>query len=345
MTTYLFIYHSLIFSLCIRIAHITLPFLHDYQNLFCHIQADFNFDHLFNGCPRSHWSFATLISSLYHRACYFFLTFPDTFADQLKFRTLSKTYQDTYIYIYMSIYIYTCLYIYTDICVLSAKKSQLCTCPSARMTEMSLDRNSCVQVKFGSCVCVCVCLKSSVQAAKTKFRTCTYPSCKQVLLCNSRVQWCTLMYTICNSAYNYKIFHADYNHIYMGTFIDRTGALSWWKCHWPELKSAGLFPRNLFLNSLKKLNIVILTLTLWPINSGVLTSLLLPHLSSSLTDYLLSLNLLCRTKTDVQFMQGGPKAVWSIPYVSVVFFPSLKQNFIVYLSSSRPDCIFEIQQL
>ena len=39
------------------------------------------------------------------------------------------------------------------------------------------------------------------------------------------------------------------------------------------------------------LNIVTLTLTLWPINSGVLTSLLLPHLSSSLTDSLPSLNL------------------------------------------------------
>ena len=35
-----------------------------------------------------------------------------------------------------------------------------------------------------------------------------------------------------------------------------TGALSWGKCHWPDLKSAGLFPRNLFLNSLK--NIVFL---------------------------------------------------------------------------------------
>ena len=42
------------------------------------------------------------------------------------------------------------------------------------------------------------------------------------------------------------------------------------------------------------------------------------------------------------------KAVWSIPYVSVAFFPSLKQNFIAYRSSkvsSRPDCIFEIHQL
>ena len=28
-----------------------------------------------------------------------------------------------------------------------------------------------------------------------------------------------------------------------------------------------------------------------------------------------------------------------------IFFPSLKQNFISYRSSSRPDCIFEIHQL
>ena len=45
----------------------------------------------------------------------------------------------------------------------------------------------------------------------------------------------------------------------------------------------------------------------------------------------------------------GPKAVWSIPYVSVAaVFPSLKQNFIAYRSSKvswRPDCIFELHQL
>ena len=47
-------------------------------------------------------------------------------------------------------------------------------------------------------------------------------------------------------------------------------------------------------------------------------------------------------------MQDTPKAVWRIPYVSVVFFLSLKQNFIAYRSSkvsSRPDCIFENHQL
>ena len=47
-------------------------------------------------------------------------------------------------------------------------------------------------------------------------------------------------------------------------------------------------------------------------------------------------------------MQDGRKAVWSIPYVSVAFFPSLKHNFIAYCSSkvsSGPECIFEIDQL
>ena len=122
-----------------------------------------------------------------------------------------------------------------------------------------------------------------------------------------------------------------------------TVALSWWKCHWPDLKSAGLFPRNLFLKYLKTSTLV--TLTLWAITSGVLTSLLYPYLSSSLTDSLPSLNLLCHSKIDARFMQDASKAVWSIPYVSVAFFPSLEQNFIPYRSSSRPDCIFEIHQV
>ena len=59
------------------------------------------------------------------------------------------------------------------------------------------------------------------------------------------------------------------------------------------------------------------------------------------------LESLCHSKTDARFMQDGWKAVWSIPYVSVAFFPSLKQNFIAYRSSkvsSHPDCIFEIHQ-
>ena len=69
------------------------------------------------------------------------------------------------------------------------------------------------------------------------------------------------------------------------------------------------------------------------------------HISSSLKDSLPSLDLLCHSKTDARLMQHGPKAVWSIQYVSVAFFPSLKHNFFDYRSSkvsSRSDCIFEI---
>ena len=47
-------------------------------------------------------------------------------------------------------------------------------------------------------------------------------------------------------------------------------------------------------------------------------------------------------------MQDGLKAVWSIPYVFLAFFASLKHNFVAYRSSnasSRPDSIFEIHQL
>ena len=35
-------------------------------------------------------------------------------------------------------------------------------------------------------------------------------------------------------------------------------------------------------------------------------------------------------------MQDGRKAVWSIPYVSVAFFPSFKQNFIAYFLLKCP---------
>ena len=83
-------------------------------------------------------------------------------------------------------------------------------------------------------------------------------------------------------------------------------------------------------------------------NSGVLTSLLLPQLLSSLTDSLPSLNLLCHSKTDAWFMQDAPKAVWNISYAFQAFYPSLKQNSIAYRSSkvsSRPVCIVEIHQL
>ena len=69
------------------------------------------------------------------------------------------------------------------------------------------------------------------------------------------------------------------------------------------------------------------TLFILPINSDVLTSLLLPHLSSSLTDSLPFLNLLCHSKTDARFRQEDRKAVWSIPDVFCGIVSKFKIEF------------------
>ena len=126
-----------------------------------------------------------------------------------------------------------------------------------------------------------------------------------------------------------------------------TGALSWWKCHWSDLKNAGLqwiytwtplkpqhsYP-NHNPNSLANQLCCIGFLT-------PPTPLIIPHRLPAF------LESLCCSKTHARFLQDGRKAVWSIPYVSVAFFPSLKQKCIAYCSSkvsSRPDSIFEIHQ-
>ena len=72
------------------------------------------------------------------------------------------------------------------------------------------------------------------------------------------------------------------------------------------------------------------------------TPLIIPHRLPAFLESLIPLKNWCSILVD------GRKAVWSIPYVSVAFFPSLKHNFIAYRSSkvfSRPNCIFEIHQL
>ena len=43
-------------------------------------------------------------------------------------------------------------------------------------------------------------------------------------------------------------------------------------------------------------------------------------------------------------MQDAPKVVWGILYVSVTFFPSLKQNFIAYRSISYSNNLLHFQE-
>ena len=89
------------------------------------------------------------------------------------------------------------------------------------------------------------------------------------------------------------------------------------------------------------LNMVTLTLTLWLINSGVLTSLLLPHLLQTpclpWISYATQKLMLDACKIVQKQSEGLHTFLW-------VFFPSLKHNFIAY-RSSRPDCNFENHQL
>ena len=110
----------------------------------------------------------------------------------------------------------------------------------------------------------------------------------------------------------------------MGAFIDSTH-MKLFSCSWIIVCTVPTLTSNCALIvSIDTRQSLTVKFFIWPINSGVLTSLLLPHLSSSLTDSLLSLNLLCYSKTDARLMEDGPKGVWSIPYVSVVFFSKFK---------------------
>ena len=72
------------------------------------------------------------------------------------------------------------------------------------------------------------------------------------------------------------------------------------------------------------------------------TPLIIPHKLPAFLESLMPL------KNWYSIHARWSKTVWSIPYVSVALFLSLKQNFIAFRSSKvswRPDCIFEIHQL
>ena len=126
-----------------------------------------------------------------------------------------------------------------------------------------------------------------------------------------------------------------------------TGALSCWKCNWPDLKCAGLFPRNLFLNSLKPQhsnpNPNPLTNQLWCIDFLTPpTPLIIPHRLPAFLESLMPLKNWC----SIQARWSKSSLKQSIRFCGI--FSNLKQNFIAYYSSkvsSRPDCIFEIHQL
>ena len=89
------------------------------------------------------------------------------------------------------------------------------------------------------------------------------------------------------------------------------------------------------------LNTVTLTLTLWPINSGLTspTPLIIPHRIPAFLESLMPLKNWC----SIHARCSKSSLKHSIRFCGI--FPSLKQNFIVYRSSKVSDCNFEIHQL
>ena len=69
------------------------------------------------------------------------------------------------------------------------------------------------------------------------------------------------------------------------------------------------------------------------------TPLIIPHRLTAFLEYLMPLKNWC----SIHARSSKSSRKHSIRFCGI--FPSLKHNFIAYRSSSRPDCIFEIQQL
>ena len=107
-----------------------------------------------------------------------------------------------------------------------------------------------------------------------------------------------------------------------------TGALSCWKCHWPNLKSTGFFQWNLFLNSLK---------------TSTSTPLIIPHRLPAFLESLMQLKNSC----SIHARCSKSSLKHSVCFCGI-FSKFKTEYFIAYHSSkvsSRPDCIFEIHQL
>ena len=118
-----------------------------------------------------------------------------------------------------------------------------------------------------------------------------------------------------------------------------TGALSWWKCHWPDGISSWTPLKTQHSNS----NPNPLANQLWCID--FLTPPTPPIIPYRLPTFLESLMPL-KNWCSIHERCSKNSLKRSIRFCGI--FPSLKQNFIAYRSSkvsSRPDCIFEIQPL
>ena len=122
-----------------------------------------------------------------------------------------------------------------------------------------------------------------------------------------------------------------------------TVTLSSWKCHWPDLKSAGLFRPNLSWCPSKPQhsnpNPNSLANRLWCIDFLTPpTPLIITHRLPAFLESLMSLKHWC----SIHARWSKSSLKHSIRFCGL--FTSSKQNLIAYRSSSRPYCIFKIHE-
>ena len=120
-----------------------------------------------------------------------------------------------------------------------------------------------------------------------------------------------------------------------------TGALSWLKCHWPDLKSVSLYRRNLFRTSLKTStsypNPYPLANQLWCIDFLTPpTPLIIPHRLPAFLESLMPLKNWCSIHT--RWSKNSLKH--SIRSCGIIF-----SKFKTVCSSKVSDCNFEIPLL
>ena len=128
-----------------------------------------------------------------------------------------------------------------------------------------------------------------------------------------------------------------------------TGALSWWKCNWLDLKSAHLFRRNLFLNSLKSQHSIPCWLSVqWePSACRSCQCCQKKKGSSKVYGWICSVSWVWES----QHTSTGNSVSWSLGHSSrssfhhMAFFFKFKAEFYCMSFFKSPDCIFEIHQL
>ena len=144
--------------------------------------------------------------------------------------------------------------------------------------------------------------------------------------------------------------------IFSGPKLGSAACVAWCRVLFPDVRSSSshpLDPSQYYLLQAIDVGLRVESEAMWEYEWRHKVTITRDHFKHLHVDWVLSFLSIWKwicSQTDTQTLRNlcpvharWSKPVWSIPYVSRAFFPSLKHNFIAYRSSkvsSRPDCIF-----